>query len=153
MNSKENTATQPLWGGRFREGLTEKAFAFSRSLDIDFKLLEDDIAGSITHARMLGRCEIISIDESQAIIEALQAILIDLRESGIEQYSDCEDVHSLVESLLVEKVGDLGKKLHTARSRNDQVALDERLYLRRTVGSLVESLRECSTIFIRKAEE
>ncbi len=109
MKTETIAATQPLWGGRFREALSEKAFAFSRSLDIDFKLLEDDIAGSIAHARMLGRCEIISIDESEVIIEGLQGILIQLRKSGIEQYSDCEDIHSLVESLLVERIGDLGK--------------------------------------------
>jgi argininosuccinate lyase len=152
MKSEAVTATQPLWGGRFREALTEKAFAFSRSLEIDFKLLEDDIAGSIAHARMLGRCEIISLDESQTIIDALQRILLELTESGIGKYADCEDIHSLVESLLVEQIGDLGKKLHTARSRNDQVALDERLYLRRTVGSLIGSLQHCIVSLLTKAE-
>ncbi|HYM20682.1 MAG TPA: argininosuccinate lyase [Candidatus Kapabacteria bacterium] len=148
--------TQPradiLWGGRFSEQPSPLAARFSNSLETDFTFFREDITGSIAHATMLGTCGIISENDANAIVKGLKLILLELEENGIPQDIECEDIHSLVETMLVRKIGDVGKKLHTARSRNDQVALDERLYLRVKIDALIDLLRTCSRAFIEKAE-
>jgi argininosuccinate lyase len=147
-----NPKPEILWGGRFSEEPSSLAARFSNSLESDFTFFREDIAGSIAHAAMLGSCNIISKDESDAIVAGLKSILLELEENGIPQDIDCEDIHSLIETMLVRKIGDVGKKLHTARSRNDQVALDEKLYLKTAVNRLIESIKQCSHAFVEKAE-
>lgn len=118
-----------LWAGRFETALSKDADAFNESLSFDKKLYRADITASIAHATMLGECGILEKDEANAIICGLQAILADA-ERGAIVIQGAEDIHSFVESELVSRIGQVGKKLHTARSRNDQVATDMRLYVR-----------------------
>jgi argininosuccinate lyase len=142
-----------LWGGRFTQAPSELSTRFSSSLTGDFEFVQEDILGSIAHATMLGDCDIISVEEATLIASSLYTIAEELRINGLPTDIECEDVHSLVEMLLVRKIGDVGKKLHTARSRNDQIALDERLYLKRAVAKVDAMLAECSASFVRKAED
>ncbi len=104
---------------------------FNSSIQFDFRLYEEDIKGSIAHARMLGETGIIAREEAEKIVEGLARILADIEEGKVEFSAENEDIHMNVESLLTERIGDTGKRLHTARSRNDQVALDLRLYLQK----------------------
>ena len=131
-----------LWGGRFNEGLDKRAYAFNESLSIDKKLYKEDIEGSIAHAKMLKKQNILKADEADNIIKALKEILVDIEENKIV-IKDAEDIHSFVEAELIKRIGDDGKRLHTARSRNDQVALDMKLYIRKRIDesiSLVERM-------------
>lgn len=145
------TNSQP-WGGRFREGLAEAAFRFSASLDVDGRLFREDIAGSIAHAQMLADCGIISAEDGEAITNGLIALRADIEAGRVEFPADAEDIHMAVEKLLIERIGPAGGRLHTARSRNDQVALDIRLYLRRRADELVESIRQLQRALLRQAE-
>ena len=135
-----------LWEGRFDKPTAPDADAFNESLSFDKALYRADITASIAHATMLGRCGILSSEEAERIVEGLKSILNDIEANAlpVEGY---EDIHSFVENHLVARIGDTGKKLHTARSRNDQVATDFRLYVKEstlkvkaTVKALVESL-------------
>lgn len=131
-----------LWGGRFNEGLDKRAYAFNESLSIDKKLYNEDIEGGIVHAKMLKKQRILKSNEVDNIIKALQEILDDIKLNKID-IKDAEDIHSFVEAELIKRIADDGKKLHTARSRNDQVALDMKLYIRKKIDesiSLVEKL-------------
>ncbi|HTE21355.1 MAG TPA: argininosuccinate lyase, partial [Armatimonadota bacterium] len=123
-----------LWGGRFEKGPDETIAAFTHSLPFDQRMAGQDIRGSIAHCRMLGRTGIISTEEAALIERGLRAILDDLADSG--PLSGAEDIHSWVEGRLREKIGPTAGKLHTARSRNDQVATDTRLYLREAAEAL-----------------
>ncbi len=118
-----------LWGGRFTKETDQLVFNFNESLSFDRKFYRQDIRGSLAHVRMLGRQKIISENEMNAIISGLEGILKDL-DSGALQFDKSEDIHSFVEAQLIDRIGDAGKKLHTGRSRNDQVALDMKLYTR-----------------------
>jgi argininosuccinate lyase len=120
-----------LWGGRFRKGTDPLVEEFHSSLSFDRRLYRYDIQGSIAHVRMLGHAKIITPKEAETLVAGLRAVLADL-DAGRVEFSprEDEDIHSLVERLLVDRVGEVGKKLHTARSRNDQVALDVRMYLK-----------------------
>ncbi len=122
-----------LWGGRFTEATDASAYKFNQSISFDSKMYREDIEGSIAHATMLGRQGIISADESEAIIKGLNGIRDDIEAGRLVISGEAEDIHSFVESVLTERIGDAGKKLHTGRSRNDQVALDMKLYTRRRV--------------------
>ena len=128
-----------LWEGRFDAPTAKNADLFNDSLPFDRQLWAVDIMASIAHATMLGNCGIISESESRAICTALNDISADI-ESGKLEIRGAEDIHSFVENELVSRIGDTGKKLHTARSRNDQVATDFRLYVRAAFDSLTESL-------------
>ena len=128
-----------LWEGRFDAPTAKNADLFNDSLPFDKQLWAVDIMASIAHATMLGNCGIISEDESRAICTALNDISADI-ESGKLEICGAEDIHSFVENELVSRIGDTGKKLHTARSRNDQVATDFRLYVRSAFDSMKESL-------------
>lgn len=128
-----------LWEGRFEAPTAENADLFNDSLPFDCRLWAVDIAASIAHAAMLGSCGIISADESKAIRDGLNAIADDIA-AGRLAMEGAEDIHSFVENELVKRIGDAGKKLHTARSRNDQVATDFRLYARGAFDCLTESL-------------
>jgi len=128
-----------LWGGRFKKSINKEMQKFTSSIFFDKKLIEYDILGSIAHAKMLGKCNIIAQEEEEKIVNALKEILQDIQESKIVITDDAEDIHSWVEYKLKEKIGDVAGKLHIARSRNDQVALDERMYLKEEV-KIIENL-------------
>jgi argininosuccinate lyase len=125
------------WGGRFKEEISEKLEKFSSSLIFDHRLYEYDIRGSIAHAEMLGRCGIIKIEEAEKIISSLKEILEEIKDKGIIIHPKYEDIHTYIENKLWERIGELAGKLHTARSRNDQIALDIRLYLKDEVKNIL----------------
>lgn len=122
-----------LWGARFSKSITKEANDFNSSLHFDSVMFEEDILGSIAHATMLGETNIISKDESQKIIIGLKAILEEIKTGKLQFDYDLEDIHTQVEKWLIDKIGETGKKVHTGRSRNDQVALDLRMYLKKEV--------------------
>ena len=129
-----------LWGGRFT-GQTDKAAGqFHSSIGYDQRLYRHDIKGSIAHARMLGKQGIIPQPDSEAIAEALKGILDDIEKGVLEIDLAAEDIHSFVESELVSRIGEAGRRLHTGRSRNDQVALDMRMYVREEIGAALDLL-------------
>ena len=130
-----------LWGGRFTGQTDELAFAFNESLSFDRRLYRQDITGSTAHVRMLAKQGVLTEAERDRILEGLAGILEDL-ENGSLSFDDSEDIHSFVEARLIERFGDVGKKLHTGRSRNDQVALDMRLYTREEIDVLSGLVRE-----------
>lgn len=142
-----------LWSGRFSEGTSPQMDAFHSSIGFDARLVEEDIAGSVAHARMLGATGIIETHEALAIIDGLVAILTDVRTGTVEFDVAAEDIHMNIEQLLTARIGSVARKLHTARSRNDQVALDTRLYLMRRAVELDESLTALMTTFLDKAQE
>ena len=125
-----------LWAGRFSKEVDETVNAFNSSIAFDGRMYKQDITGSIAHATMLGDCGIISREDSRQIIKGLQGILADLESGELELDPTAEDIHMFVEAELTKRLGDVGKRLHTARSRNDQVALDIRLYLREEMGEI-----------------
>jgi argininosuccinate lyase len=130
-----------LWGGRFSKSTAKLVDEFNASIYFDKKLYKHDIIGSMAHAKMLGKCNIISKDESLQIIEALQEILDDIEKGSIEFKVEYEDIHMNIEKILTDKIGDVGKKLHTARTRNDQVAADIRLYLKEEISHICGLLK------------
>lgn len=141
-----------LWHGRFKEGPDAEAVAFETSIHVDSRMALDDIRGSIAHVKMLGEQNIIPKDESSKIIKTLEEIADDLQKEKLQIDVNAEDIHSFVEGVLTDRLGDIGKKVHTGRSRNDQIALDERLYLKRAIPelqqaiiTLVETLTEISS--------
>ena len=141
-----------LWQGRFDTQISADADAFNESLSFDKKLYKADITASLAHATMLGKCGIITEKECELICKGLNAILTDV-ESGALEIVGAEDIHSFVESELVKRIGDAGKKLHTARSRNDQVATDMRLYVRESVDSAIRYLEAMIETLAARAEE
>lgn len=133
-----------LWGGRFTKETGRLTDEFHSSLSFDRRLYRQDIRGSIAHARMLGRVGVITERETEQIISGLKAVQADIEAGRVEFSSAVEDIHSLVEQELIKKIGAAGKKLHTGRSRNDQVALDARMYLKdelREIVGLIQRLR------------
>ncbi len=131
-----------LWGGRFTKATDQKVYDFNASIGFDKRMLFQDICGSIAHARMLGRQGIISETDALSIEEGLKGIFRDVSEGKLKITSKYEDVHSFCEAVLTERVGEAGKRLHTGRSRNDQVALDMRLYTRGVICTCDELLNE-----------
>ncbi len=129
-----------LWGGRFEKSTDALVEDFHSSISFDQRLYKQDIQGSIAHARMLGEIGVLTSAEAQQIIEGLKGILTDIREGKIQFEIGAEDIHMNVEKLLTERVGTVGKKVHTGRSRNDQVALDLRLFLREEIDHTQELL-------------
>ena len=141
-----------MWAGRFQKALDKEADDFNSSIHFDCRMFRQDIEGSIAHAAMLARQGILTDAEGQALIAALGEVLEDLQSGALTFDPAAEDIHMFVESVLTQRLGDLGKKLHTARSRNDQVALDIRLYLRdeaREIRSLIDQLLEALLVPIR----
>jgi len=141
------------WGGRFRESLAETALRFSASIDLDGKLYREDIAGSIAHAEMLAAAGIITKSEARTIVRALKEIREEFATGTMVVDPSIEDVHMAIEARLIEKIGPTGGKLHTARSRNDQVALDERLYLRGAAADIGDGIVAVQRVLVAKAEE
>lgn len=142
-----------LWGGRFTKKTDDEVFAFNESLSFDNRLFEKDIEGSIAHVTMLEKQQIINGDEKAAIIKGLNEIKDELINGTIAFSSEYEDVHSFVEAKLIDKIGDAGKKMHTGRSRNDQVALDMRLYVRDEVCKVDELLLTLLKVIYRVMDE
>ena len=132
-----------LWGGRFTKETDQLVYNFNASIGFDQKFYRQDIQGSMAHVRMLAKQGILTEEEKDQILEGLQGILEDVENHRLEITEEYEDIHSFVEANLIERIGDAGKKLHTGRSRNDQVALDMKLYIRdeiREIDSLVLEL-------------
>ena len=141
-----------MWAGR-TSGITDSiADDFNSSIRFDCKMYRQDITGSMAHALMLGAQNIITKEEAVTLIAGLEGILADLDSGALEFDMSCEDIHMFVEAVLTERLGDVGKKLHTARSRNDQVALDLRMYLRDEVDEISELIREVIRSLVGKSE-
>ena len=148
---KENTTK--TWSGRFSEPVAELVKRYTASVDFDKRLAEFDIQGSLAHARMLGKQGIISATDVATIEAGLADILQEIREGRFEWQLDLEDVHLNIEKRLTDKVGDAGKRLHTGRSRNDQVATDVRLWLRSVTDDVVAGIRKLQLSLLDLAEE
>ena len=131
-----------LWGGRFTKQTDKLVYNFNASISFDQKFYKQDIEGSIAHVRMLGKQGILTGEEMQAIVACLKEILADVEAGRLVITDEYEDIHSFVEANLIDRLGDTGKKLHTGRSRNDQVALDMRLYTREELLHVDALLRE-----------
>lgn len=144
-----------LWGGRFKKETDSLVNSFNSSIKIDCLMYKEDIEGSIAHAMMLGDRGIISKKESQRIVDGLNMLLfkIENEDASISFTEDSEDIHSFVENNLVDIIGESGKKLHTARSRNDQVALDLKLYLKRRVGKIIYELVQLEKSLLNIAQD
>jgi argininosuccinate lyase len=140
-----------LWGGRFSEATAASVEAYTESISYDWRLYRHDIQGSTAHARMLARQGLITEDERDAIIRGLAEIEEDIRSGRFDFRPELEDIHMNIEKALTDRIGAAGEKLHTARSRNDQVALDIRLYLRDECRKLDELLAEVQKAFARQA--
>ena len=150
---KSQTKKQKLWGGRFSAGTAASVEAFTASIDIDARLYRHDIRGSIAHARMLAKQRIIPAADARKIVRGLQRVEREI-ESGRFKFSQAdEDIHMNIERRLTELIGPAGGKLHTARSRNDQVALDMRLYLRDEVKNIIANLQEARRELGRAAKK
>ena len=125
-----------MWDARFQKAENSRVNDFNSSISFDARMYKEDIAGSIAHATMLGKCGIIEKSEADKIVSALKEISADITSGALTIDPEAEDIHMFVEEVLTNRIGDTGKRLHTARSRNDQVALDIRLYLRREIGEI-----------------
>ncbi len=141
-----------MWAGRFQKALDKEADDFNSSIHFDCKMYKQDITGSIAHAEMLAKQGIITANEMETLVEGLGGILDDLNNGTLQFDMDAEDIHMFVEAELTKRVGDVGKKLHTARSRNDQVALDVRMYLRDEVNEIGLLIKDLLTAIVEKAE-
>lgn len=142
-----------LWAGRFQKELDQKTNDFNSSIAFDSRMAREDILGSMAHAAMLAKQGIISAADGEAIRDGLADILADLESGALPIDPNAEDIHTFVEGELTARIGDAGKRLHTGRSRNDQVALDDRLYLRSLAGQLRAQLTELIGVLCKKAEE
>lgn len=142
-----------LWKGRFKKELAKETNDFNSSISFDSRMFEEDIRGSMAHAAMLGAQGIIEKSESDKIIAGLQEILSDIKSGKLEIDMTAEDIHTFIEGELTARLGQTGKRLHTARSRNDQVALDIRLTLRKEIGEIKEKVRGLIGVICNKAEE
>ena len=142
-----------LWKGRFQKEADPKTNDFNSSISIDSRMYKEDIEGSIAHATMLGAAGIIDKSESEKICAELEKIEKDIETGALHIDPDAEDIHTFIEGELTARIGDAGKRLHTARSRNDQVALDVRLTLRKECAGLIEQLKELINVLCDRAEE
>jgi argininosuccinate lyase len=141
-----------LWGGRFQESTSQLMEAFSESVSFDQRLYRQDIAGSQAHARMLEKVGVLTADDARQIVEGLDAILADIEAGRFEWKTELEDVHMNIESELTRRIGEAGKRLHTGRSRNDQVATDVRLYVRDSIDALLDVIGRLDRALLDLAE-
>ena len=141
-----------LWAGRFQKETDTAVNDFNSSISFDARLYQEDIAGSIAHATMLGKQGVIEEHEAEKIIQGLQAILKDIEAGAVEFSEENEDIHMNIESELTSRIGDTGKRLHTARSRNDQVAVDFRLYVKKEIPVIVGMILDLEKVLVKKAE-
>lgn len=142
-----------LWGGRFEKATDKQVDDFNSSIRFDRRLYRQDIKGSIAHARMLGNQGIIPKEDSLLIIKTLGEILDDIEQGKVEFEIDAEDIHMNVEKILIERIGDTGKRLHTGRSRNDQIALDIRMYVKDEIDNITKMLVELEETLLSLARE
>ena len=142
-----------LWEGRFKKELDSKTNDFNSSIKFDSRLYKEDILGSIAHSTMLGNKNIISKEDSKKIVDELNNILNDLENGKLEIDKDAEDIHMFIESELTKRIGDAGKRLHTARSRNDQVALDIKMYLKKEIEEIIKLLKQLIKILVDKSKQ
>ena len=142
-----------LWAGRFSKEIDKKTNDFNSSISFDSRMYREDIEGSMAHAEMIGECGIIEKSESQAIIEGLKGILADIDSGALQIDPNAGDIHTFIEGELTQRLGQTGKRLHTARSRNDQVAVDIRLYLKKEVQNIKSQVKELIGVICNKAEE
>ena len=141
-----------LWAGRFQKETDTLVNYFNSSIEFDARLYQQDIAGSIAHAQMLGKTGIIEAHEAETIVDGLKAILADIEAGEVEFSLDDEDIHMNIEAMLTQRVGEAGKRLHTARSRNDQVAVDTRLYVKEEIPVLIGQVLDLEDVLITKAK-
>lgn len=149
----KNAAMEKMWAGRFLKPSDTLADDFNRSIQVDCRMYRQDIGGSMAHAAMLAAQGILSQADCDAITAGLEGILQDLNSGALCIDSQAEDIHMFVEAELTRRIGDVGKRLHTARSRNDQVALDLRLYLRDEVAQLQALLKELMQVLVKQAQQ
>lgn len=142
-----------LWKGRFKKELAKETNDFNSSISFDSRMFEEDIKGSIAHATMLGATGIIDKSESEKIVAGLSEILADIKSGKLDIDMSVEDIHTFVEGELTARLGQTGKRLHTARSRNDQVALDIRLTLRKEIDEISGKIKDLVSVLCNKAEE
>jgi argininosuccinate lyase len=141
-----------LWGGRFGEATDSAVTRFTASVDVDRRLYHHDILGSIAHVRMLAHVGVLTAAERDKIVQGLEGIEAEIVAGRFDWKSELEDVHTNIEARLIERIGELGKKLHTARSRNDQVVTDLRLYLRDGIDAILDALKHLQRTIIARAE-
>jgi len=142
-----------MWAGRFKKETDERVNSFNSSLPFDCRMYRHDIRGSIAHATMLCKQNIISVEDCESIINGLNGILIDIESGKLTFDNGAEDIHMFIEEELTKRIGNAGKRLHTARSRNDQVALDIRLYLEEETKTVIDMVNELIKTLCDKAEE
>ncbi|MBR3933993.1 MAG: argininosuccinate lyase [Clostridia bacterium] len=142
-----------LWGGRFSKNTDSEVNDFNSSIRFDQRMYRQDIEGSIAHAKMLGKCGIISMEDSELICKTLGEILVDIENGKVDFMIDAEDIHMNIETILTSRIGDAGKRLHTGRSRNDQVALDIRMYLKDEILKIKEMLISLENALLKLANE
>ena len=142
-----------LWTGRFQKEISKTTNDFNSSISFDSRMYKEDITGSIAHATMLGQCGIIEKEQADIICKGLQEILADIESGKLSIDMEAEDIHTFIEGELTKRLGDNGKRLHTARSRNDQVALGVRLYLRNQIDELKSLVKGLIEVICSKAEE
>lgn len=142
-----------MWEGRFAKDPDKKLNDFNSSIRVDGRMYRADIEGSLAHAEMLAECGIITAEDKEAIVNGLKEILKDIESGKVELDAESEDIHMFVEALLTERIGEAGKKLHTARSRNDQVATDVRLHLRKETDRTEKNIVALMKVVTDKAEE
>ncbi|HBH95203.1 MAG TPA: argininosuccinate lyase, partial [Ruminococcaceae bacterium] len=142
-----------MWTGRFYKELDSKVNAFNSSISFDGRMYRHDIMGSIAHAKMLGECGIISREDSEALVAELEKVFEEIENGTLQLDKNAEDIHMFIESVLTKRLGEVGKRLHTARSRNDQVALDIRLYLRDETWEIEELLEKMIGVLCDIAEK
>ena len=141
-----------MWAGR-TDGITDRiADDFNSSIHFDSRMYRQDITGSMAHAAMLAARNIITAEEADTLIAGLEGVLADIESGALPIDMTCEDIHMFVEQVLTERLGDVGKKLHTARSRNDQVALDIRMYLRDEITEIISLVRDLIEALTDQAE-
>ncbi|MBR2432902.1 MAG: argininosuccinate lyase, partial [Clostridia bacterium] len=144
--------SKKMWEGRFKKALDSKVNDFNSSISFDQRMYKEDITGSMAHAAMLGRQGIISKADSELIIKTLADILSDIENGSLSFDPEAEDIHMFIEAVLTERIGDAGKRLHTARSRNDQVALDTRMYVRAHLAEIKNAVLDLIAAIEEKAE-
>ncbi len=142
-----------LWGGRFEKEMDTMVKAYNASIFFDQRMYNEDIDGSIAHVTMLGKQGIVTPEEAQTILAGLEDIRADIAAGKIVFHVDDEDIHMGIESRLIARIGDVGKKLHTARSRNDQCQVDGRLYVRKEIGEILDRLKYLEAVILDKAEK
>ena len=142
-----------LWGGRFSKNTDSEVNDFNSSIHFDGRMYAQDIKGSMAHAKMLGKCGVISEEDSEVLVKTLGELLVDIENGKVEFMTDAEDIHMNVETLLIERIGDIGRRLHTGRSRNDQVALDIKMYLLDEEKVISTHLKDLLNCLITMAEE